>query len=392
MRKNLSAIVVFLILFFTQNILAQVSFGTGKIFVRVDDYAAIRIYSIDGGDTVQQLNRVSLLVCGDTNQVWDYWNDVDIVSASDTADTAFFGDYELKGEYNNGYSDLPPKVIVDQSVFGWSNEAYSIIKATVTNKQDSAISSIVGLDIVQYMDSTWENDNIYFDNTNNMLVQYEKHYAAVKILSEETTSAQIFDWYNEYSVDSNYYNLLTEKTFDTEPLKTNENGGAGILAGTLQNLKSGQSKTIYFAIALGGSEQEMLNNIQAADQKFSVITDVGTNDSNIPLHFTLYQNYPNPFNPATTIKYSIPTRSVMLNSFQHLNNSEIPKRVRDDNVNVSLKIYDILGREVATLVNQKQNPGKYEVEWDASNYPSGIYFYKLKSGNYVETKKMILLK
>jgi len=399
MRKKLSAIVVFLILFFSENILAQVYFSTGKIFVRVDDFAAIRIYSIDGSDTVQQLNRVSLLVAGDTNQVWDYWNDVDIVSVSDTADTAFFGDYELKGEYNNGYSNLPPKVIVDQSIFGWNDEGYCIIKATITNKQDSTIPSIVGLDVVQYMDSTWENDNIYFDNTNNMLVQYEKHYAAVKILSEETTSAQVFDWYKEYSVDSNYYNWITNKSFDTEPLTTNEDGGVAILAGELQNLKSDQFKTIYFTIAVGGSEQEMQNNIQAADQRFSVITNVESNGLNVPLNFTLYQNYPNPFNPSTTINYSIPSKSVMLNlpdrqagSFQHLNNSGIPKQVQNDNANVTLKIYDILGREAAILVNQKQKPGNYKVEWNASEFSSGIYFYQLSTENLQQTRKMILLK
>ena len=89
----------------------------------------------------------------------------------------------------------------------------------------------------------------------------------------------------------------------------------------------------------------------------------------------------------------------MLNSFQHLNNSEIPKQampagrqVRDDNVNVTLKVYDIIGREVETLVNQKQKPGNYEVTWDASNQPSGVYFYQLIAGSYTETKKMILLR
>ncbi|MCB0730874.1 MAG: T9SS type A sorting domain-containing protein, partial [Ignavibacteriae bacterium] len=109
-------------------------------------------------------------------------------------------------------------------------------------------------------------------------------------------------------------------------------------------------------------------------------------------NFELYQNYPNPFNPVTTIKYSVPAKSVMLNSFQHLNNSEIPKQVRDDNLNVSLKIYDILGREIKTLLNKLQKPGNYEIQWNASNFPSGIYFYKLTAGNFIDIKKMILLK
>ena len=82
----------------------------------------------------------------------------------------------------------------------------------------------------------------------------------------------------------------------------------------------------------------------------------------------------------------------MLNSFQHLSNFEIPKQVRDDNVHVTLKVYDILGREVATLVNEKKKPGNYEVTWDASNQPSGVYFYQLKTNDFVETKKMILMR
>jgi probable HAF family extracellular repeat protein len=93
-----------------------------------------------------------------------------------------------------------------------------------------------------------------------------------------------------------------------------------------------------------------------------------------PVNFVLRQNYPNPFNPSTTIKYSIPT-------------SEF----------VTLKVYDVLGNEVATLVNEEKPAGSYEVEFsakgeNASNLSSGIYFYKLQSGSFVQTKKMSLLK
>ena len=80
-------------------------------------------------------------------------------------------------------------------------------------------------------------------------------------------------------------------------------------------------------------------------------------------------NYPNPFNPKTIINYQ-------LSMFNF----------------ISLKVYDILGNEVATLVNERQNAGTYSVEWDASNYPSGVYFYKLQAGEFVETKKMTLIK
>ncbi len=95
--------------------------------------------------------------------------------------------------------------------------------------------------------------------------------------------------------------------------------------------------------------------------------------------FTLSQNYPNPFNPTTIIKYSIPSEL-----------SPLPGGVRGGLV--TLKVYDILGREISTLVNKNQKPGNYEVEFNGSKLASGIYFYRLKAGNYIATKKFVLLK
>ncbi|HWA06782.1 MAG TPA: T9SS type A sorting domain-containing protein, partial [Ignavibacteria bacterium] len=91
-------------------------------------------------------------------------------------------------------------------------------------------------------------------------------------------------------------------------------------------------------------------------------------NNNTPKQFRLLQNYPNPFNPVTTIKF------------------EIPK-----DVNVSIKIYDILGREVFNF-NEFKLAGSYEVQFDGSNFASGMYFYKLETGGFTDTKKMVLLK
>jgi Secretion system C-terminal sorting domain/Domain of unknown function (DUF5122) beta-propeller len=95
----------------------------------------------------------------------------------------------------------------------------------------------------------------------------------------------------------------------------------------------------------------------------------------IPASYELYQNYPNPFNPTTKIKFSVPFN-----------------KGGDRGLSTQLKIYDILGREATTLVNEQLKPGTYEVEWDASIYPSGVYFYKLTAGDFTETKKMVLIK
>jgi len=103
------------------------------------------------------------------------------------------------------------------------------------------------------------------------------------------------------------------------------------------------------------------------------ITDV-IDFEEIPSEFSLEQNYPNPFNPSTTIKYSI------------------PRDVRGEKQEVRLMVYDILGREVATLVNKQQQAGNYEVNFDANNLGSGIYFYKLQSGSFIKSMKMLLIK
>jgi hypothetical protein len=93
------------------------------------------------------------------------------------------------------------------------------------------------------------------------------------------------------------------------------------------------------------------------------------NELNVPNVYELYQNYPNPFNPTTTIKYAIPKTS-----------------------KVSLALFTILGEEMATLVNEEKTAGNYEVEFNASNLPSGVYFYRLQADSFIETKKMLLLK
>ena len=97
------------------------------------------------------------------------------------------------------------------------------------------------------------------------------------------------------------------------------------------------------------------------------------NNKTVPEKFTLEQNYPNPFNPSTKIKFGIPASHGLLKV-------------------TMLKVYDILGNEVITLLNKNLTPGNYEVEWDGANYPSGTYFYRLESGIFKETRKMILVK
>jgi photosystem II stability/assembly factor-like uncharacterized protein len=101
----------------------------------------------------------------------------------------------------------------------------------------------------------------------------------------------------------------------------------------------------------------------------SEITSIKNEKVQVPNNFFLFQNYPNPFNPSTTINYTVPKKSF-----------------------VTIKVYDILGREVKTLINDEKPAGNYSVNFAANNLASGIYFYTIKAGSFVQTKKMVLLK
>ena len=98
------------------------------------------------------------------------------------------------------------------------------------------------------------------------------------------------------------------------------------------------------------------------------VTDVAE-DQHVPFAPKLSQNYPNPFNPTTEIRYRVPGTG-----------------------HVTLKIYNIVGQEVSTLVDEVKQPGTYTVEWDAGGMPSGVYFCRLEAGNFVQSRKMLLLK
>ncbi|MEK9137846.1 MAG: T9SS type A sorting domain-containing protein, partial [Bacteroidota bacterium] len=108
-------------------------------------------------------------------------------------------------------------------------------------------------------------------------------------------------------------------------------------------------------------------------------TSVG--EEGVPTTFGLAQNYPNPFNPTTTITYTLPSQSV----------SRAEGRVGVGS-HVTLRLYNLIGQQVAELVNSSQVPGRYQVTLDASSLPSGIYFYRINAGSFTETKKLTLVR
>ncbi len=153
------------------------------------------------------------------------------------------------------------------------------------------------------------------------------------------------------------------------------------LKSEIQNLKSNETAIARFTFSVEKSAP--INKPE--EVTFTITHSTGERRTKTlllqvspPEKFELFQNYPNPFNPTTAISYSLSP-----------NPSPLGRGVW---VRVTLKIYDMLGREVETLVNEEKEAGNYSVKFDAGNLPSGIYFYKLQAGNFSEVKKMMLLK
>lgn len=209
----------------------------------------------------------------------------------------------------------------------------------------------------------WEFKNIYFFNENTGIVQ-EKYSRYLK-----TTNGGINWTYFFYDTlvnrsDCFFLNELTGWSCGT-PIKKTTNGGYNWINQT-PNLNYGLT-AITFKDSLNGWAVGYAGKILKTTTGGTIfINQISTI---VPDKFSMFQNYPNPFNPCTSIKFQIAKSSF-----------------------TSLKVFDIQGKETATLVNEKLQTGEYEVKFDGSNLPSGIYFYTFTSGEYKETKKMILLR
>ena len=207
-------------------------------------------------------------------------------------------------------------------------------------------------------------DTIDLTNTTNPRIEF-----AAKWAQEET-----FD-YVRIQVSSNFGSTWTSQTGRYTRLISGQPSYSDIKHWVNEqinlNTYIGQKIRIRFNLVTDAGvpgDGFYFDNFRVVDYK-DVPTSINITGNSIPSVFRLYQNYPNPFNPKTIISYQLAVNS-----------------------NVKLLVFDVLGNEVAALVNEKQSAGNYSIEFDAGNFPSGIYYYKLVSENFSDVRKMILLK
>jgi|GEM_PF-3835831 len=259
---------------------------------------------------------------------------------------------EMQKDYNNAivkYSDVFNKELNSNkgiSALIGIRECYDLsgkkgfdnyLNNTVAtkNKNKNALA-VVTLEMLNH--SLIENQN-YSEAVNNML----------SIKDNMTLNSDI-EKENLFNLGYAYQNYMNDKT------------NASIYLNELINKYPDDLITQQAKLLLGEeNNSDQQNNMVKKTTEDNII--------NLPNDFALTQNYPNPFNPTTIISYQIPTNGFVL-----------------------LKVFDALGREVKTLVNESKGKGSYNVSFNASSLPSGIYFYQLRAGDYISTKKMVLLK
>lgn len=223
-----------------------------------------------------------------------------------------------------------------------------------------------------------KNNGLGFYGNDYLELEVKNNTANVKFLSETLPAGNydVFAWWQKndlnsyqtnFEIKTNNHSLNIEKTQKTNGgqwnyLSSIELSSDGIIEIKMNNNSTGKVVADAFRLIYAGPITKVDN----------IIT---------PNEFTLYQNYPNPFNPTTTIQFSIPN---------YVNESFV------NNVNVSLKVYDILGKEVTTLIDEEKSPGTYSVIFNSSSIngglSSGTYIYRLQVGKNVQSKRMILLK
>lgn len=379
MKRLLLLSVLFLsfTIFINEAVIAQAQFETGKLGVIIGSYGRVRVYVPDVASP-KNIERISILVGTAADAVFDYQNDVDIEESVTLVENPALSDMEITGAFNNAYSSLPPDILERLTVYGWQDGGFLLLKFDLTSREASTINAIIGLDVITQIDGSYGYDTITYIADKQVIDMHKVNHVGLKLLSHELKSLTSFEWYSNYSVDNNYYGWLTHDTIDPQYV-SGEEGPVVITAQDPIEMNNGESATVYYALAVGADRDEMLSEMTEAEAKYSTITSVDK-QKELPFSFRLEQNYPNPFNPATKIKFSIPSNDGATA------------------LNVVLKVFDMLGREVATLVNEQKSPGVYEIEFsvgsfgDAGNLGSGIYFYTINAGEFKATRKMILMR
>jgi hypothetical protein len=351
-------------------------FENGEIGITLNDYGRVRLHAPAIGATVQ-LDRFSFLAGIERDRVFDYKNDSETVDTARNIDTDL-SDVAMTVSVNNTYPlTLDPPGIVNPpafdltvTVYGWNSGGFAVVKYEFVNKESDNMETTFGFEVLPQIDGAYGLESVEY-NTGRGIVQLQQSAFSTKVgfkvLSEDIQTLTIVDWFDSYELgDTLLWDWLTAGTI-TSSFSSGSDGSVDILGLAPKTVSLDETTEVWVAIAVGATEGEMFDNISAAVEKYTTITDVKREDGLLPQNYSLQQNYPNPFNPSTKISFSIPKET-----------------------NVSLKVFNAVGQEVRNILNETLRPGNYSVDFNAQKLSSGIYFYKIVTSDFVSTKKMML--
>ncbi len=353
-------------LFGASSIFAQADFNTGAMEILVNEYGRIRLYT---PDDVRHLQRASILVGTSETAVFDYTNDAEIHDSTYLVETPLWGDFQINGNYDNTYSNLPPNVIVNLSAYGWTNKAFTVLKFNVTNTDAAAVNATIGLDIIPEIQGEYGFDTTTYNSTTNV-TRFHRGAGTnmgMKLLSANLSSLQTFEWFDGYNTDAYYWGKMTAGSMMPQYISNTLDGGVTISAQAPVSISPGQSFDVYYAFSLGADEAAMMAALAEAEQKyFDLFTSVSeiNPDKNA---LRLGNNVPNPFAGSTKISFQLPADGL-----------------------VSLKVYNQMGSEVATLVNGDMLKGSHSIDFNATGLAQGVYFYTLNANGQLLSNRMVI--
>lgn len=320
-------------------------------------------------------NTVAVNTHGQHNYVATPWGGVWIAEPGLVADEEGFAEYE------DVALNHPQSARITQRTFVWSGEDYFFVQYTVQNADTGTLRDVY---IGQFWD--WDIDinqcdlnQGAFDSARGLAYQFNSAggcplYGGVKMLSPEPTSLHfvsnheiIYDWLVEED-EPIFSGWMRSGIFDTTTSSTWD--WSTLLSTGPFTLGPGTEEEIWFAVVMGENLTQLQANTDDATNRYLQMLGFPEHKSPaLPEGYLLLQNFPNPFNSVTHIPFRLPERTY-----------------------ISLRVYNMLGQEVAILWDGFQGAGNHRVFWDAKGNPSGIYWYCLRVGNFESSKRCILIK
>ncbi|MHC1736424.1 MAG: T9SS type A sorting domain-containing protein [Ignavibacteriaceae bacterium] len=358
--------IVVLVLLFINIIHSQNYFETGNIGVRSDNFGGISVYS--PLMLTRQIDRISILVTRDSLNVFDYMGDAATVTLPHTVSPPEYGDYQISLSIDNSYSGNPPSVRVDISAFGWQHSSYILVRFKITSRESESFNSYLGLEVLPIINNSFGFERVSLDHPNSIISIFKKKYVGMRFLSDRIYSNEILEWTPGYSKDKDFYKWMSSHQFKTEYTAGKD---GSVIVTSIENgtLQPNMSDSLWIAIATADTLLDLYKSIDSASQRIPHIVTKAPESEIAVNEYNLMQNYPNPFNPVTRINFQI-----------------------KEATRVSLIVYDILGREVAELVNGEYSRGNYSIDFNGTSVANGVYIYRLIAGEFVMSKKMILIK